>query len=86
MQNQPLLLSSLLRHADRFHGDTEIVSRTETVEHPFATLKMRIGATQFLMKRLPNVATEMALNVLAYNLTRVMNIVGIKPLLVAIRA
>jgi len=32
------------------------------------------------MKRLPNVATEMALNVLAYNLTRVMNIVGIKPL------
>jgi transposase len=38
------------------------------------------------MKRLPNVATEMALNVLACNLTRVMNIVGIKPLLVAIRA
>jgi hypothetical protein len=38
------------------------------------------------MKRLSNVATEMALNVLAYNLTRVMNIVGIKPLLVAIRA
>jgi acyl-CoA synthetase (AMP-forming)/AMP-acid ligase II len=28
MQNQPLLLSSLLRHADRFHADTEIVSRT----------------------------------------------------------
>jgi hypothetical protein len=38
------------------------------------------------LKRLPNVATEMALNVLAYNLTRVMNIVGIKPLLAAIRA
>jgi hypothetical protein len=47
---------------------------------------VRAGATHFLMKRLPNVATEMALNVLAYNLTRVMNIVGIKPLLVAIRA
>jgi hypothetical protein len=46
----------------------------------------RMGATHFLMKRLPNVATEMALNVLAYNLTRVMNIVGIKPLLVAIWA
>jgi transposase len=60
--------------------------RRETVEHPFATLKMRMGATHFLMKRLPNVATEMALNVLAYNLTRVMNIVGIKPLLAAIRA
>src|SRR5450432_436237 len=60
--------------------------RRETVEHPFATLKMRMGATHFLMKTLPKVATEMALHVLAYNLTRVMNIVGIKPRLVAIRA
>jgi len=60
--------------------------RRETVEHPFATLKMRMGATHFLMKRLRNVATEMALNVLGYNLTRVMNIVGVKPLLAAMRA
>src|SRR6202049_4355532 len=60
--------------------------RRETVEHPFATLKMRMGATHFLMKRLPNVATEMALNVLSYNLTRVLNIVGVKPLLAAMRA
>jgi hypothetical protein len=60
--------------------------RRETVEHPFATLKMRMGATHFLMKRLNNVATEMALNVLGYNLTRVMSIVGIKPLLAAMRA
>jgi transposase len=60
--------------------------RRETVEHPFATLKMRMGATHFLMKRLPKVATEMALHVLAYNLTRVMNIVGIQPLMAAIRA
>src|SRR5258706_15093395 len=52
-------------------------TRRETVEHPFATLKMRMGATHFLMKTLPKVATEMALHVLAYNLTRVMNIVGI---------
>jgi hypothetical protein len=60
--------------------------RRETAEHPFGTLKMRMGATHFLMKRLPKVATEMALHVLAYNLTRVMNIIGVKPLLVAIRA
>jgi transposase len=60
--------------------------RRETVEHPFGTLKMRMGATHFLMKRLPKVATEMALHVLAYNLTRVMNIVGVKPLIAAIRA
>ena len=60
--------------------------RRETAEHPFATLKMRMGATHFLMKRLPKVATEMALHVLAYNLTRVMNIIGVQPLLVAMRA
>jgi len=60
--------------------------RRETVEHPFGTLKMRMGATHFLMKRLPKVATEMALHVLAYNVTRVMNIVGIQPLIAAIRA
>jgi macrodomain Ter protein organizer (MatP/YcbG family) len=60
--------------------------RRETAEHPFATLKMRMGATHFLMKTLPRVATEMAMHVLAYNLTRVMNIVGIQPLMAAMRA
>ena len=60
--------------------------RRETVEHPFGTIKMRMGATHFLMKRLKNVKTEMALSVLAYNLTRVMNIIGIRPLMAAIRA
>ena len=43
-----------------------------------------MGATHFLMKRLPKVATEMALHVLAYNLTRVMNIMGVRPLMAAI--
>ena len=60
--------------------------RRETVEHPFGTIKARMGATHFLMKRLKNVRTEMALCVLAYNLTRVMNIMGIGPLLQAMRA
>jgi hypothetical protein len=60
--------------------------RRETAEHPFGTLKMRMGATHFLMKRLPKVATEMALHVLVYNLTRVINIMGIRPLMAAIRA
>lgn len=58
--------------------------RRETVEHPFGTIKMRMGATHFLMKRLKNVKTEMALSVLAYNLTRVMNIIGIRPLMEAV--
>jgi hypothetical protein len=44
------------------------------------------GATHFLTKTLPKVAAEMALSVLAYNLTRVMNIVGVKPLIAAIAA
>ena len=59
--------------------------RRETVEHPFGTMKARMGATHFLMKTLPRVAGEMALHVLAYNLTRVMNIMGSRPLLAAIR-
>jgi transposase len=60
--------------------------RRETVEHPFGTIKARMGATHILMKTLPKVATEMALHVLAYNLTRVMNIMGVQPLLTAMRA
>jgi len=60
--------------------------RRETVEHPFGTMKARMGATHFLMKTLPRVASEMALHVLAYNLTRVMNIMGVRPLMVAMRA
>jgi transposase len=61
-------------------------TRRETVEHPFGTLKMRMGATHFLCKTLPKVATEMALCVLGYNMTRVLNIVGVKPLLATIAA
>jgi hypothetical protein len=60
--------------------------RRETVEHPFGTIKARMGASHFLMKTLPRVASEMALHVLAYNLTRVLNIMGIQPLMAAIRA
>ncbi len=59
--------------------------RRETAEHPFGTLKMRMGATHFLMKRLPKVATEMALHVLAYNMTRAMSIMGVRPLIAARR-
>jgi hypothetical protein len=60
--------------------------RRETVEHPFGTIKARMGATHFLMKRLKNVRTEMALSVLAYNLTRVMNMMGVRPLIAAMEA
>ncbi len=60
--------------------------RRETVEHPFGTIKARMGATHFLMKTLKRVSTEMALHVLAYNLTRVINILGAGQLINAMRA
>jgi transposase len=60
--------------------------RRETVEHPFGTIKARMGATHFLTKTLKRVSTEMALHVLAYNLTRVINIMGPGQLIAAIRA
>jgi len=59
--------------------------RRETVEHPFGTIKARMGATHFLTKTLPRVAAEMALHVLAYNLTRVMNIMGPGQLIAAMQ-
>jgi len=48
--------------------------RREMVEHPFVTIKARMGA--LLLKTLPHVATKMVLHVLAYNVTRVINIIG----------
>ena len=60
--------------------------RRETVEHPFGTIKSWMGYTHFQMKTLKRVGTEMALHVLAYNLKRVINIIGIAPLIAAMRA
>ena len=60
--------------------------RRQTVEHPFGTIKSWMGSTHFQMKRLKNVRTEMALHVLAYNMKRVMRILGVGGLMEAIRA
>ncbi|MGF7192497.1 transposase [Robbsia andropogonis] len=60
--------------------------RRQTVEHPFGTLKHWMGATHFLTRTLEHVSTEMSLHVLAYNMKRVLKIVGIRELMVAIRA
>ena len=60
--------------------------RRTTSEHPFGTIKSWMGATHFQMKTLPRVSTEMSLHVLAYNLKRVINIIGAKPLMAAIRS
>src|SRR5580693_5647034 len=58
--------------------------RRQTAEHPFGTIKDWMGATHFLTKRLPKVAAEMALNVLAYNIKRVMALIGVAGLLEAL--
>jgi transposase len=60
--------------------------RRQTVEHPFGTLKAWMGHTHFLTKTLPKVSTEMSLHILAYNLKRVMNILGTRTLIEAIKA
>ena len=61
------------------------VMRKQTVEHPFGTIKMWMGATHFLMKRKKNVSIEMSLHVLAYNLKRMMTIKGTIGLMEAMR-
>lgn len=68
------------------HNPDAMTMRRSTVEHPFGTIKCWMGATHFLCMTLPKVATEMALNVLAYNMKRVMNIMGVEKLLEAMRA
>jgi len=60
--------------------------RRQTVEHAFGTLKSWMGATHFLMKTLPKVRTELSLHVLAYNLKRLIQMLGVQPLIAAIRA
>ena len=58
--------------------------RRQTVEHPFGTLKAWMGSTHFLTKTLEKVKTEMSLQVLAYNMKRIINIFGVRPLIQAI--
>ncbi len=65
---------------------TQLAVRSMTVEHPYGTIKLWMGATHFRMRRLKNVATEMALHVLAYNMTRVMKIMGIPAPVAAMKA
>ena len=60
--------------------------RRQTVEHPFGTIKAWMGATHFLTRTLGRVSTEMSLHILAYNMKRVINIVGINRLMSAIEA
>ena len=59
--------------------------RRETVEHPFGTFKAWMGATHFLTRTLPRVRAEMSLQVLAYNMKRLINLLGVGALIEAVR-
>jgi hypothetical protein len=71
---------------DQGSGADAMRVRRATVEHPFGTLKAWMGATHFKTKTLEKVKTEMSLHVLAYNLKRMIAILGTQPLMEAIRA
>jgi hypothetical protein len=78
------ILETVQRRLDENPGKMRV--RRETVEHPFGTIKSWMGATHFQMKTLKHVGTEMALHVLAYNMKRVMRILGVGGLMEAIQA
>ena len=78
------VLDAVQRRLDHAPGSMRL--RRQTAEHPFGTLKAWMGATHFLTKTFPRVRTEMSLQVLAYNLKRVINILGVGTLLAAVRA
>ncbi|MEW9922377.1 IS1182 family transposase [Marimonas sp. MJW-29] len=72
---------------DRMSRDPALMGlRRSTVEHPFGTIKAWMGATHFRMRRLGNVRTEMAFHVLAYNIKRLIALIGVRGLLAAIPA
>ena len=69
------------------HSASDLMTqRRSTVEHPFGTIKAWMGTTHFLMRRLKNVRTEMAQNVLAYNIKRMIAMIGNRGLMAAIPA
>jgi hypothetical protein len=78
------VLEAVQARLDR--NPTKMRLRRQTVEHPFGTIKSWMGSTHFQMKTLKHVGTEMALHVLAYNMKRVISILGVGGLMEAIRA
>jgi len=78
------LLEAMQKRLDEAPDSMRI--RRQTVEHPYGTIKLWMGSTHFLTKTLDRVSTEMGLHVLAYNLKRIMKILGNDALIAAIKA
>lgn len=74
------------RMAQRVRDRPEIMQlRQQVAEHPFGTLKRAMNQGYFLCRGLKKVNAEMSLSVLAYNLKRAINILGVPKLIVALR-
>jgi transposase len=82
MENEAVLDRMQARLAQR---PQVLAQRREAVEHPFGSIKQWMNQGAFLMRRLENVRGEFSLTALAYNLRRVLNIVGLPELMMAIR-
>ena len=78
------VLDTVQRRLD--HTPDAMRIRRQTVEHPFGTIKSWMGSTHFLTKTLDRVSTEMSLHVLAYNMKRMVTILGVPGLMAAIKA
>jgi transposase len=77
-------LEAMQRRLDKMPEAMKI--RRQTVEHPFGTIKFRMAARHFLTRTLDRVSTEMSLHVLAYNMKRVMQIMGVEGMIAAMQA
>ena len=77
------VIDAMQRRLDR--EPERMRARRQTVEHPFGTIKHWMGSTHFLTKTIGRVSTEMSLHVLAYNLKRVMRVLGITETMKAMR-
>ncbi len=73
------------RMAARLAEHPEVLDRRrEPVEHPFGTIKQWMNQGAFLMRGLEKVRAEFSLTALAYNLRRVLNLVGFAELMAAV--
>jgi len=68
------------------HAPEMMRIRRQTVEHPFGTIKAWMGATHFLTRTIERVSAEMSLHVLAYNMKRVIKLLGSEAVMTAMRA
>jgi hypothetical protein len=68
------------------HRPSVLDRRREAVEHPFGSIKQWMNQGAFLMRGLEKVRAEFSLTALAYNLRRVLNLVGFTELMAALAA